>query len=154
MSLFLTISILTVSTVSRFKILPLYKPIVVTMTLKRWRLDLTPSWQTCNYRCEWDRTYNFHQLLVMNLFLQLPGHPSRHLRVQSQQWKHQKNEWNLFKFNERIIIYLRKSILRALPHLVSNNYWCSHNFLSMLMFMKKTDKSMKLLDICQFGAKR
>ena len=28
--------------------------------------------------------------------MQLPV-PSRHLLVQSQQWKHQKNVWNLFK---------------------------------------------------------
>ena len=29
--------------------------------------------------------------------------PSRHILVQSQQWKHQSNVWNLFKVNDKDI---------------------------------------------------
>ena len=28
-------------------------------------------------------------------------YPSRHLLVQSQQWKHQKNVWNMLKVNNK-----------------------------------------------------
>ena len=39
----------------------------------------------------------------MNEFLrwQIIGFPSRHLLVQSQQWKHQSNVWNMFKVNNK-----------------------------------------------------
>ena len=56
-------------------------------------------------------------------------HPSRHLLVQKQQWKHQNNVWNLFKVNNKdtrrlVLVSLLLSLNR-----IHTLFWCYHCWL-------------------------
>ena len=88
--------------------------------------------------------------------------PTRYLLVQSQQWKRQNNEWNLFKVNKNTRIRLMTSfwfyllfdlnIIHALfwhfhcwiwaskcRLILELHQWCSYSFLQRFKFSKRRE---------------
>ena len=53
--------------------------------------------------------------------------PIHHLHVQSQQWKHQNNVWNLFKVNNKD--YRTTSLTTERRHIFHTLFWCYHCWL-------------------------
>ena len=79
-----------------------------------------------------DKINAFFHAALCRLFIQLflptwvfanLANPSRHLLVQNQQQKHQKNVWNLFKVNNKVNDFVLFCLLLALKrfHIL---FWC------------------------------
>ena len=79
-----------------------------------------------------DKINAFFHAALCRLFIQLflptwvfanLANPSRHLLVQNQQQKHQKNVWNLFKVNNKVNDFVLFCLLLALKrfHVL---FWC------------------------------
>ena len=66
--------------------------------------------------------------------------PSRHLLVQSQQWKHQNNVWNLFNVNNKenkngvVLVSLSLTLNRF-----STLFWCFHCWLWASKYRLRND---------------
>ena len=98
-----------------------------------------------------DKINAFFHAALSHLFIQLflptwlfanLANPSRHLLVQNQQQKHQKNVWNLFKVNNKVNDFVLFCLLLALKrfHILFWCFWCwlwtSNTFVIQLQITK------------------